>query len=111
MVEKYADIEKVVNGYIEELEKNGIHPQRVILYGSYAKGTATPDSDIDLVIISKDMARWPALERLELLSRLTAKIDAPLEVLGYTPDEIARFGADSILWNEIKRNSKTLKAA
>ena len=111
MAKKYADIEKIVSSYVAVLVKNGIHPQRVILYGSYAKGTATPDSDIDLVIISEDLARWPALERLELLSKLTAKIDGPLEVLGYTPDEIARFGADSILWCEIEHNGKTLKAA
>jgi len=111
MVEKYAKIEEIAARYVAELEKNGIHPQRIILYGSYAKGTATPDSDIDLIVISEDLARWPALERLELLSRLTSKIDAPLEVLGYTPEEIARHGADSILWSEIERNGKTLKAA
>jgi len=27
------------------------HPQRVILFGSYANGTATDDSDVDLLIV------------------------------------------------------------
>lgn len=26
-------------------------PQRIILFGSYARGTATPDSDVDLLIV------------------------------------------------------------
>jgi len=27
------------------------HPQRIILFGSYARGEATPDSDVDLLVI------------------------------------------------------------
>jgi predicted nucleotidyltransferase len=27
------------------------HPLRVILFGSYASGTATPDSDVDLLVV------------------------------------------------------------
>ena len=35
-------VEKLVSGYA---------PQKVILFGSYAYGDPTPDSDIDLLII------------------------------------------------------------
>ena len=27
------------------------HPKRIILFGSYARGTATEDSDVDLLVI------------------------------------------------------------
>jgi predicted nucleotidyltransferase len=27
------------------------HPQRIILFGSYAAGTAGPDSDVDLLVV------------------------------------------------------------
>lgn len=27
------------------------HPERIILFGSYAYGTATPDSDVDLLVV------------------------------------------------------------
>lgn len=111
MAGRRFDIGKVVNAYVAVLEKNGIHPLKVILYGSYAKGTATQLSDIDIVIVSEDLARWEPLPRLEMLSRLTAAIDAPLEVLGYTPNEIASAGRNSILWAEIEKSGKILLAA
>jgi predicted nucleotidyltransferase len=33
------------------------HPLRVILFGSYARGTATPDSDVDLMVVFKSPQR------------------------------------------------------
>lgn len=27
------------------------HPQRIILFGSYSRGEATPDSDVDMLVI------------------------------------------------------------
>lgn len=105
------DVERIVALYVAELAKHGIRARKVILFGSYARGTATSLSDIDLVIISEDLAKWPPLERLEMLSRLTAPTHAPIEVLGYTPEEIARAGAESILWGEIERHGKVLIAA
>lgn len=103
-----SQIEKIVGHYLQELKKHGIQPERIILYGSHAKGNAKPYSDIDLVVISKDLAKWPPLERMQLLSRATLHVDAPLEVLGYTPDEIKKRGADSIFWEEISRTGKDL---
>jgi predicted nucleotidyltransferase len=111
MAEGTVDIQRVANELFEVLAGEGIHPSEMILYGSHARGEASRWSDIDIVIVSDDLERWPPLERLELLSRLAARVDAPLEVLGYTPNEIAAAGDHSILWSEIKRHGKPLEAA
>lgn len=108
---KLLDPAEVVIRYVRELEKIGIRPERVLLYGSYAKGTADLWSDIDLVVISSDLAGIDPLRRLEMLSLATGEVDAPIEALGYTPQEIAERGADSILWAEIQRSHKVMYEA
>ena len=30
------------------------HPDKIILFGSYASGTPTPDSDVDLLVVIRD---------------------------------------------------------
>ena len=40
----------IVGEYVRRLAKHHIGVWRIYLYGSYAKGTAGPDSDIDLAI-------------------------------------------------------------
>lgn len=38
---------------------DGFHPERIILIGSRARGTAEPDSDVDLVVVVKSACdRW-----------------------------------------------------
>ena len=49
-------VEKLVSGYA---------PQRAILFGSYAYGDPTPDSDIDLLII-KDTDKRPSERWMEV---------------------------------------------
>lgn len=106
--EQLSQIKTVIEQYVKELIKIDIHPDRIILYGSYAKGTAKSYSDIDLVVISKDLEKWPGIERLQILSKATLHVDAPLEVLGYTPKEIQEHGDDSIFWEEISRSGKEI---
>lgn len=108
MAKGLFDTKKVVEKYSKELVKVGIHPMTILLYGSYANKTADQWSDIDLVVISKDFADIPPLKRLEILSLATWKVDAPIEALGYTPQEIAERGKDSIIWEAIQKNYKVL---
>ena len=45
-------VKDLLNGYIVELQKiYGKHLQSVILYGSYARGDFTKDSDVDIMIL------------------------------------------------------------
>lgn len=39
-------IEEMVRRIVERF-----HPERVVLFGSHARGTAVPDSDVDLLVV------------------------------------------------------------
>lgn len=50
----------------QRLEKNGLKIEKIILFGSYAKGTATEESDIDIVIVSKNFENKDIFERADI---------------------------------------------
>ncbi|MEK6409397.1 MAG: nucleotidyltransferase domain-containing protein [Acidobacteriota bacterium] len=63
-----------------------IDPDRIILFGSRARGEAMPDSDIDLLII-KDSPDPPHC-RVVSAYRALAGVDVPTDILWRTPEEI-----------------------
>lgn len=65
----------------------GLHPQKIVLFGSYACGSPAPDSDLDILVIMKTTDR-PA-ERVLAISRLLSPRPFPMDILVRTPDEIA----------------------
>ena len=95
-----SSVKSIVKEYKKFLLTRGISVERVILYGSFAKGTQREDSDIDLVVVSQDFQRMNLRERLELLGVAAVRIRKPIEANGYTPSEIALAPKISFL-NEI----------
>ncbi len=65
-----------------------LQPERVILFGSYAYGTPTPDSDVDLLVILDTTAS--VTERCLAVSRLLYPRPFPVDILVRTPSEIER---------------------
>jgi uncharacterized protein len=65
-----------------------LHPERVILFGSYAYGAPSDNSDVDLVVILETDAR-PA-DRYLAVSRLIRPRPFPLDIVVKTPDEITQ---------------------
>ena len=47
-----GEVIEVLRRFSTALEKAGIHPHRLILYGSHAVGQAHVDSDIDVAVVS-----------------------------------------------------------
>ena len=92
MVRNLNQVKKILKAYKSELNKHGIRVIKMLLYGSYARGNPKPYSDIDIVVISPDLAKFSALKRQEFLARYTIAVDAPLEVIGYTPKEFSAAG-------------------
>ncbi len=63
-------------------------PEKVILFGSYAYGQPTIDSDVDLLVIMESNER-PAARASRVIGALRGKT-FPLDVLVRTPEELER---------------------
>ncbi len=111
MAKKLPSIKNIVKIYVKVLESEGIHVEKVILFGSRARGEAREDSDIDLVIISSDLNRFNMPERLTFLSQATLDVPGPVEALGYTPSEVEGKEGKSIFWDEIIHSGKVIYKA
>lgn len=78
---------KIIKQFKTILESLNIYIEQLILFGSYATGTAREDSDIDLVVISSSFANKSYWERIDVLSEAIYKVFAPIEASAFTPEE------------------------
>jgi HEPN domain-containing protein/predicted nucleotidyltransferase len=93
-----AIVERLIEGY---------QPERIILFGSRAKGTAAPESDYDLLVLKEEPGR--PIERRQRVERLLADRRLPLDLLVFTPRELAsRFASGSPLVEEVLATGRVL---
>ena len=105
MVKSLAEIKSILRRYKSELRKDRIRVTKMVLYGSYAHGRPRPYSDVDLIVVSPDLAKYSPLKRQEYLAVKTMCVDAPLEVIGYTPQEFKR-SVNTIFGQIIRQTGK-----
>ena len=89
----------IVNEYIRILKEDNLPIKKVILFGSYAKGTQNKWSDVDICIISPQFNK-PYNAMQYLVQKVNFNIKYSIEPLGFTPHD---FNQDSTLINEIKK--------
>lgn len=83
MILEKPPIDDVVRTIVERLR-----PNRIILFGSYARGEPGPDSDLDLMVeMESDL---PLPERAMKVDDLFAERGWALDVWVYTPEEVRR---------------------
>lgn len=70
---------------LTELLATQADPERIYLFGSWARGNETEDSDIDLLIVKK--TALPRYERARELGMLIPHRKYPLDLLVYSPEE------------------------
>ncbi|MHB8586211.1 MAG: nucleotidyltransferase domain-containing protein [Thermoplasmatota archaeon] len=76
--EAKASVAKIIATY---------RPERIVLFGSYAYGTPTDDSDVDLLIIKKTRERpFDRALRVRRLLRSTQR-RVPMDLIVMTPGE------------------------
>lgn len=86
-----------------------LKPERVILFGSRARGRATAESDTDLFVEMETERRPP--ERIADVLALFGLRAWPLDVVVYTPAEVRRLrGIPGSLLGEIEAHGRVLYA-
>jgi len=64
-------------------------PERIILFGSRARGEARPDSDFDVLVIKQ--SGEPRYRRDAHLYVVLADLPVEVDVMVYTPEEVAEW--------------------
>lgn len=78
-------MDKEYLGHLTALLAAQARPERIYLFGSWARGEETEDSDIDLLIIRR--TTLPRYERAREVGMLIPHRKYPLDLLVYTPEE------------------------
>ncbi len=80
-----AVVRRIVEGY---------QPDQIILFGSYAYGTPTEHSDLDLLIIKKDAEQRKIERDLKIRHLLWGGPMPPMDIFIRTPQELHQAVAD-----------------
>jgi len=85
-------------GMIDEIVRriaNAIHPLRVILFGSAARGEMGPNSDVDLLIVMPDGTRRRDASRKAF--RALSGLGIAKDVIVVTENDLTNFGKNPSL--------------
>jgi len=77
------EIQRITDQIIDKYK-----PDKIILFGSAARGELEPDSDADFLIIKKETPLYGA-DRIRQLSRMIDR-NIPLDLLIYRPEEFEK---------------------
>lgn len=82
------DIEVYLKEAVRRIIEN-FNPEKIILFGSYAYGQPTADSDIDLMVIMNTEEK--PHKRAVSLRKALKGIGIPKDIIVKTPEEFERF--------------------
>ena len=87
-----AVTEKTLHEMVQTLVQE-IAPEQIYLFGSHTRGTAQPDSDVDLLIVESDPFGPHRSRRQELarIRRTLSSFRVPKDILVYSREEIAQW--------------------
>ena len=95
---------------IEKVAKRigiSVNAQSVILFGSYARGVAGDESDVDLMIVAQ--SDLPRYKRSRNIYKMFNPYPFAMDLLVYTPQEIEKGKRSSVSFvSQVLREGKTL---
>lgn len=108
MAEVPTEIVEIISDFIELLKRDNITIEKVILFGSYAKGTYRVDSDIDLAIVSPDFKEEDCIKNMSLLLCKANMLKADIQTI---PFSIKEYNEPKGIMEEILNTGIELKVA
>ena len=98
--------QKTLDIIVKRLVK-AAQPMKIIMFGSHARGDAREDSDLDLLVVMREVGN--RVSEIVKLRKAIGKVGLGIDVLVYTPDEMEAkkdWSSTAIYW--AVREGKTL---
>lgn len=84
-------------------------PDKIILFGSWARANANTESDIDLLVISDREKNLPRYKRGLDIRLLLSQFPSPKDILFYTHDDVERWrGVPQTFINTVLNEGRVL---
>jgi len=86
--EKFIKIKDIILRY---MDNKGFSTNKIVVFGSFAKGIETRESDIDIIIVSKNLRDKNLFDKVSLMSdvhvELVKKCKRPFDIMYYSDEE------------------------
>ena len=103
-------MQQITNEIIQEIKNrivSTVHPEKIVIFGSYAYGTPTKDSDLDLLVILH--TKEPMHKRVTRIRKLVRDINIPKDIIVYTPQEVEKWkNASAAFITSIMKKGKVI---
>ena len=87
-----------------------VHPLRVVLFGSAARGESSETSDVDLLIVMPDGT--PRRSTAMRIYGSVTDVTLPFDIVVATPCDLEKYGASpGLIYHHILRDGRELYAA
>ena len=80
--------EKIIAQMVQRIVAE-VDPQKIILFGSYARGTAGPDSDVDLMVVMP--VQGSRRQKRVAIRTALSGMGLAKDVIVVTPEEVERY--------------------
>jgi len=101
---------QIVKILTKMFQQRGISLDKIVIFGSLARGMEREDSDIDIIIVSKDFRKKSIFERVELITgigrELVRRTKKPYDMLFISDQEWEK--GNSLVINAAKKEGQIL---
>ena len=101
---KIPYIEQIVSTIVSTVE-----PDKIILFGSYARGDSKKDSDIDILILKKGLKNERTVTNNLYLQFFNKKISIPIDLIAIDYDKYYQLNNDiGYIYKTIQQEGKVI---
>jgi predicted nucleotidyltransferase len=90
-------IKKPLTQFLQNVTQT-IKVEQLIIFGSYLEGTAKPESDIDVLVISDNFKPLDEEQRLDILYDAAENIEPVIHPWGFSNEELEKASELTTLW-------------